>query len=126
MFEYQKEVGKKLRYLGYTYFMDEMANGFGTAALIAFVILIIFILVVVAILKGINVVKVKTGKEVRFKSNLVTVGLAYIMLATICLFIKDYGKSLSFTVLPILSIFVLITLEILGLFTGKANTKPKK
>jgi hypothetical protein len=84
--------------------------------LIQVFILTVFVLAVVFIFGVIAIVKRKLKKELKIKSNLITVGLAYLILASIFYFIDDYGKAFSFFFLPILAIFTLIILEVVDIF----------
>jgi len=101
--------------------MDDLANAYWTV--LSIFILLLFSVAIIIILGVINIIKVKTKKKIKLKSNLITVGLAYLVLATVFYFNKDYGKVFSFFFLPILSIFVLIILEVAGLFINKKENR---
>jgi len=97
--------------------MDDIANAYWTV--FSILVLLLFSAAIIIILEVINYIKARKKKKNKLKSNLITVGFAYFVLATIFYFNKDYGKVFSFFFLPILSILVLIILEVAGLFINK-------
>lgn len=94
--------------------MDDLANLYWTVILIFFIFL--FFGVVSIILGLISAAKKIKGLPPTLRSNLLMVGISYLVLATTFYFIKPWGEVFSFFFLPVLSVITLIILELLTVF----------